>query len=140
MGASGTGALHKSHHLSLTLRKDTLAICRLSHAAPVPNWAWNPGTFHTVSRTSDELSVVCLDSAVPDGVKKEAGWRILKVDGPLDFGLTGILASVATPLANAGISIFAISTYDTDYVMVKGDKVDAAVRVLGEAGHTIRDE
>ncbi len=64
---------------------------------------------------------MCLDSAVPSGVKKESGWRILKVNGPLDFSLTGILASIAGPLANAGISIFAISTFETDYVMVNDE-------------------
>ncbi len=129
------------HHLSLSLQKEVLAICKLSPDASVPDWAWSPGTFHTISRTPEELSIVCLDSAVPSGVKnKESGWRILKVDGPLDFSLTGILASIAGPLANAGISIFAISTYDTDYVMVKNEKAEEAIRVLTKAGHVVSRE
>ncbi len=128
------------HHLSLSLKKEVLAICRLPPDASVPVWAWSPGTFHTISRTPEELSIVCLDSAVPGGVKKESNWRILKVDGPLDFSLTGILASVAGPLAKAGISIFAISTFETDYVMVKSEKVEEAIKVLTKAGHVIKRE
>ncbi len=128
------------HHLSLSLQKEVLAICQLPPDAPVPAWAWTPGTFHTISRTPAELSIVCLDSAVPSEVKKESGWRILKVEGPLDFSLTGILASVAGPLAKAGISIFAISTFDTDYVMVKSEKVEEAITVLTEAGHLVKHE
>ncbi len=128
------------HHLSLTLQKEVLAVCKLAPDASVPDWAWSPGTFHTISRTPEELSIVCLDSAVPSEVKKESGWRILKVDGPLDFSLSGILASIAGPLANAGISIFAISTYDTDYVMVKSDKAEEALKVLTKAGHVVKHE
>ncbi len=129
------------HHLNLSLQREVLAICKLPPDASVPDWAWTPGTFHTISRTPAELSIVCLDSAVPSGVKdKESGWRILKVDGLLDFSLTGILASIAGPLANAGISIFAISTFDTDYVMVKNEKAEEAIRVLTKAGHVVRHE
>ncbi len=129
------------HHLTLSLQKEVLAICKLAPDASVPVWAWTPGAFHTVSRTREELSIVCLDSAVPNEVKdKESGWRILKVDGHLDFSLTGILASIAAPLANAGISIFAVSTFETDYVMVKNEKVEEAIKVLTEAGHVIRRE
>lgn len=129
------------HHLSLSLQREVLAICKLPPDASVPAWAWSPGNFHSISRTSEELSIVCLDSAVPIGVKdKESDWRILKVDGPLDFSLTGILASIAGPLANAGISIFAISTYDTDYVMVKNEKAEEAIRVLTKAGHVVKHE
>jgi hypothetical protein len=90
------------HHLNLASQREVLAICRLPPDASVPAWAWSPGTFHTISRTPEELSIVCLDSAVPSGVKKESGWRILKVDGPLDFSLTGILASVAGPWQTLG--------------------------------------
>lgn len=128
------------HHLTLSLQKDVLAICKLPPDAPVPAWGWAPGGFHTISRTPEELSIVCLDSAVPSEVKKESPWRVLKVDGPLDFSLTGILASIAGPLANAQISIFPISTYNTDYVMVKGEKVEEAIKVLTKAGHVVKDE
>lgn len=72
--------------------------------------------------------------------KHEAGWRVFKVAGPLDFALTGILASIADPLAQAGVSIFAISTYNTDYLMVKEQKLDVALRALKQAGHTVEVE
>ncbi len=130
----------RQHHLSLSLQREVLAICKLPPGASVPDWAWSPGTFHTISRTPEELSIVCLESAVPSEVNKESGWRILKVDGHLDFSLTGILASVAGPLADARISIFAISTFDTDYVMVKSEKAEEAIRILTEAGHVVRHE
>ncbi len=112
--AKGNNGLMTEHHLTLSLQKEILAICRLPPDASVPAWARSPGAFHTISRTPEELSIVCLDSAVPSVVKKEPGWRLLKVDGPLDFSLTGILASVAGPLAKARISIFAISSRTRD--------------------------
>ncbi len=144
-GEQATGSAKRinvvtQHHLSLSLQKEVLAICQLPADASVPVWAWSPGTFHTISRTPEELSIVCLASAVPGGVNKVSDWRILKVNGPLDFSLTGILASVAGPLAKAGISIFAMSTFDTDYVMVKSEKVEEAVKVLREAGHVVKHE
>lgn len=80
---------------------------------------------------------MCRAEAVPEGVSHETGWRCLKVSGPLDFGLTGILASLAAPLAAAKIPIFAISTFDTDYVMVKAEHLARALEVLRAAGHRI---
>jgi hypothetical protein len=96
------------------------------------------GEFTSITRTADELSVVCSESAVPQGAECETGWRILKIEGPLDFALTGILLSVAKPLADAGVSIFTVSTYDTDYVMVKEQDIDKAMRALTAAGHRVR--
>jgi hypothetical protein len=95
------------------------------------------GEFFSVTRTPAELSAVCDVEAVPPGVKTEAPWSMLAVRGPLDFNLTGVLAALATPLARAGISIFAISTYDTDYVLVRTDDLDRAVLALRKAGHNI---
>ncbi len=92
--------------------------------------------FCSITRTADEVSIVCPLGRVPDDVRRESGWRCLKVEGPLDFALTGILASLAVPLAQAGISIFAISTYDTDYLLVKD--LDGAVATLTGEGHLIR--
>ena len=109
--------------LALSLLPDTLAICRLAPDAEVPAWAWT-GEPASVTRTRDELSVVCRMDAVPKDVRAEAGWRCLKVDGPLDFALTGILAALSAPLAAAGISLFAVSTYDTDYLLVKAENLD----------------
>jgi len=90
-----------------------------------------------VTRTADELSLVCAESAVPRAVECEPGWRLFKIEGPLDFALAGILASVAQPLAEAGVTIFAISTYDTDYVMVKAQDLERAVQTLAAAGHRV---
>jgi hypothetical protein len=80
---------------------------------------------------------VCREGVVPPGTKCDTGWRIFQVAGPLDFSLTGILSSIAGPLAEAGVSIFALSTFDTDYVMVKAQDVDQAARVLEAAGHRV---
>ena len=112
---------------------ETLAVCRLDKAAQFPGWAL-AGGFFSVTRTSDELSVVCSQNLVPEGVKCEREWRGLKVLGPLDFVLTGILSSLATPLAQAGISIFAISTFDTDYLLVRDRDLFETVSVLTNAG------
>jgi hypothetical protein len=93
-----------------------------------------------VTRTPDELSVVADEAAVPAGVRAERGWRALQVAGPLDFNLTGILASLAYPLARAGISLFAVSTFDTDYVLIKEDKLHDALAALQAAGHTLEGD
>jgi hypothetical protein len=114
-----------------------LAVCRLAPDGEPPAWASSGEGFRSLTRTSDELSLVCAEDAVPPGTQCEPGWRILKVAGPLDFGLTGILLSLARPLAEAGVSIFAISTYDTDYVMVKEQNLAKAVLALRSAGHGV---
>lgn len=126
-----------THKISLKLETlpNTLAVCRLSPTHPIPAWACQ-GSFYSVSKTSDELSIICDETNVPDGIKVEKSWRCLKVKGPLDFGLTGILASLANPLAQAGISIFAVSTFDTDYLLVKEKDFENAVVALSSAGHT----
>jgi hypothetical protein len=90
-----------------------------------------------VTRTADELSIVCDEAAPPDGPRVERGWRAFKFGGPFPFEATGILASVAAPLAAAGVGIFALSTFDTDYVMVKEAQLDPAVRSLRAAGHEL---
>lgn len=122
--------------LTLLLLEGRFAVCRLAAGDEVPAWAAG-GAFTSVTRTRNELSVVCAEGAAPEGTRCEGGWRILQVEGPLEFGLTGILASVAEPLAEAGVSIFALSTFDTDYVMVKEERVDQAVAALTAAGHRV---
>jgi hypothetical protein len=122
--------------LRLATLTDPLAVCRLAADDPFPAWLPASG-FVSITRTADELSVVCAQDAVPAGVRCEPGWRALAVAGPLDFGLTGILASLTAPLAEAGISIFAISTFDTDYVLVKAERLDDAAEVLRRAGHDL---
>jgi len=123
--------------LPLELLPDTLAICRLDAGAPVPSWAAQPSSFLTVSRTADELSITTLQSTVPAEVLCERDYRALRVRGPLPLDLVGILAAIANPLAAAGMSIFAISTYDTDYVLVKARELERALEVLRRAGHQL---
>jgi hypothetical protein len=120
--------------LRLTILPEPLAVCRLAAHDEWPAWLPVHGLV-SLTRTSDELSIVCAKGAIPAGVRCEPGWRALAVAGPLDFGLTGVLASIATPLAEAGISIFAISTFDTDYVLVKHERLEDAVEALRRAGH-----
>lgn len=131
------GRLPPRPHLPLELLPDTLAICRLEPGAPVPSWAAGPSPFLTLSRTAEELSITTLQSAVPTGVPCERDYRAVRVRGPLPLNLVGIVAAIADPLAAAGMSIFVISTYDTDYVLVKARELDAALQVLRQAGHRI---
>jgi hypothetical protein len=127
----------KRARLPLELLPDTLAICRLPADASVPAWASSPAPFLTVSRTADELSITALQSRVPDGVRCERDYQAIRVKGTLPPDLVGILLSIAEPLANARLSIFAISTYDTDYVLLKMRDLSAALAALRKAGHQI---
>jgi hypothetical protein len=115
-----------------------VAVCRLAPGSEISEWAFSGGGFASVTRTADELSLVCAESAVPDGIQCEPGWRIFKIEGPLDFALTGVSVAVAQPLAEAGVTIFAVSAYDTDYVMVKEQDLEKAVRALEAAGHWVK--
>lgn len=92
------------------------------------------------ARTDSELSLVCPTDSVPDGVlRREDGWRALRVRGELDFSLVGILADITSVLARRGISIFAVSTYDTDYILIKENNFADAISALGESGYTVED-
>ena len=122
--------------LTLSLMLDTFAICRLDSSAAIPDWA-DGGGFFSITRTEDELSIVCPQANVADEINIEKGWRCLKVEGPIAFSMTGILVSLAAPLAEACISIFVVSTFDTDYLMVKESHLERTIRVLTESGHTI---
>lgn len=123
--------------LNLELLSEAFAICRLSADSPLPDIPG--GRFVSITRTDDELSLICVEDYVPAAARAEKGWRCLKVAGPLDFSLTGILASLANPLAGAGISIFALSTFDTDYLMVRSTDLEEALRTLAEAGHKVSE-
>jgi uncharacterized protein len=112
-----------------------LAVCRLPADAPAPAPA--AGALGSVTRTAEELSIVCPVADAPPGAEVECGWRALQVAGPLDFALTGVLAAIAVPLAEAEISIFAVSTYDTDYVLVREAALPAAAEALRRAGHEV---
>ena len=122
---------------TLALLPDRLAVCRLPPADEVPSWAWT-GPLASVTRTAEELSVVCAESAVPDDVQAERGWRAMRVAGPLDFDLTGVVSSLTAPLADAGVPVFVLSTFDTDWLLVRHANVDEAVHALVHAGHVIR--
>ncbi len=113
-----------------------LAVCRLPADAEIPAWAWS-GPICGALKAVGEVSVVTAADAVPEGIVAEGPWRALMVEGPLDFGLTGILSAIAQTLALAQISIFALSTYDTDYILVKSDDLEEAVIQLELAGHMI---
>ncbi len=125
-------------NLELSLLEGELVVARLDAGTPAPEWA-APGAsgIVAVTTTANETSVVCAAEAVPDGVRVSPGWRALVVAGPLDHSLTGVLASIAVPLAEAQVPIFAISTFDTDYVLIPGDRAEAAVQALRAAGHRV---
>lgn len=105
---------------------------RLAPDAPVPEWALVTGAFSSITRTGDELSIVCLESGVPAEARAERGWAVLKLAGPFPFTATGVLASLLEPLARAGISVFAVSTFDTDYVLVKRADLGRAIEAIEE--------
>jgi len=122
--------------VDLIIMPNILAICRLNSTEPIPDWATRRDLY-AVTRTPDELSIVCPQDDVPSGIQCERDWRALKVAGPLDFALTGILASLAAPLAADEISLFALSTFDTDYLLVKVDVLERAIESLHAAGHRV---
>jgi hypothetical protein len=122
--------------LGLSVLPDRLAVCRLEAQEPIPGWA-HAGGFVAITRTRDELSIVCAESAPPDGIARQAGWRCLQVLGPLDLSLVGVLASLIGPLAEAHLSVFAVSTYDTDYLLVRDEALDRVIETLRSVGHSV---
>ena len=113
----------------------TFAVCRLAPTVPAPEWALRPG-FFSITRTAEELSLVCAEAHVPAGIPAEFGWSCLQLEGPFPFAMSGVLAAFINPLAEAGIGIFAVSTFDTDYILVKADSLRTTIAKLEEAGHT----
>ena len=124
------------HHLRLRVGPDTFAICRLDVSAPIPDWA-TAGAIFSITRTAEELSIVCEQALVPNDIRSERDWRCLQVAGPLPFAMVGVLASLAQPLAEAKISVFAVSTFDTDYLLVKALHLAQAIEALQQFGHAI---
>jgi uncharacterized protein len=110
------------------------AICRLSPGTVIPDWAPH-GSFYSVTSTAEELSVVCAETQVPANVPCEGAWACLKLEGPFPFSETGILAGFVQPLAERAIPVFAISTFDTDYVLVKDGWLERALAALRDAGY-----
>lgn len=115
--------------LKMSLLDINLGVCRLASNDAVPAWG-TKSQFFSVTKTEEELSIVCEEQYIPEGVNCEGSWRALKVEGPLDFSLVGILSKISSALAAVKVSIFAISTYDTDYILVKSKDIDKAVEAL----------
>jgi uncharacterized protein len=125
--------------LTLEVVAGNYAIYRFAPDSSIPNWALTVPGFSSITRTSDELSIVCQTQNLElEGVKQDSGWACLKLIGPFAFDLTGILSSVLNPLRDAEIGIFAISTFDTDYVLVKLEHLERAVQTLEHSGHQIQ--
>jgi hypothetical protein len=122
--------------MQLRVLPDRYAVVRLAPGAELPSWV-DRGPFRSVTRTDNEVSIVCRDRDVPDGESAERGWRVLEVTGPLDFSLSGVVASLVVPLAAKEIPIFAISTFETDYGLGRGSDLDAASRALAGVGHLV---
>ena len=128
-----------NRRFQLTVLPGFFAIVRLAADAPLPSWA-SAGDFFSVTRTSDELSIVCLATQVPSSLTAETGWRALKVQGPFALSEIGVLAAPAAALAHAKVSLFAISTFATDYLLVSDKSLNAAVAALRAAGHSVVDD
>jgi hypothetical protein len=127
-------AAKRSFELSLLPEKFT--ICRLAPDAAVPEWATR-GQYFSITRTSEELSVIAETVLIPERLRTEVSWRVMKVHGPFNLSEVGVLASLVAPLAAAGVSVFTISTFDTDYLLVQSIQLLEAVTALRNAGHTV---
>jgi hypothetical protein len=126
---------HKDAY-ELVLIEGTFAVCRLEARACQPAWA-SAGNFVSVTRTSDELSVVCDSNAVPEGIRCERGWRCLRIRGSIPFSAVGVLARLTGPLADAGVSVFSVSTHDTDYLLIREENLSTTVATLGRHGFRV---
>lgn len=124
---------------TLSILNDTFAICRFPKNFTIPEWA-HKGRFYSLTQTDDELSIVCSQENIGEADKVDKGWKALKVEGPLDLSLIGIIADLSSILANGGIGIFTVSTYDTDYILVKEENLEKAIDLLTKAGHTVKKE
>jgi hypothetical protein len=122
----------------LSLLSQTFAICRLAPDAAVPEWA-TQGQFFSITRTGDELSVIAETGLVPARLRTEVTWRVMEVRGPFDFSEVGVLAALVQPLAASGVSVFTISTFDTDYLLVRCTQLREAVAALRNASHTVHE-
>lgn len=122
----------KNKKLVFTVLASSFAVCKLRPEASIPKWAYQ-GRFISITKTEEEVSIVCQTDNIPEDVVCAKNWRALKIVAELDFSLVGILARISTVLANAGISIFAISTYNTDYILVKQEQLDKTLQTLLDA-------
>lgn len=122
--------------MDLRVLPDRLAVCRLAASAAWPV-APEGRDFFSATRVGDELSVVCGEDVTPQGARIESGWRAIEVSGPLDFGMVGVMAQLTAPLADVEVSVFVLSTYDTDYLLVHAAALERAVNALRKAGHHV---
>jgi hypothetical protein len=123
-------------HLQLSLLKDKYGICSLPNTAPIPDWALKESLI-SITRTEEELTIVCRQDLIPPQCKCDLNWRCFRIDGTFDLNQTGVISSISSPLANTGISIYCISTYNTDYFLVKEENVEQTISVLSDCGHSI---
>ncbi|RAL96375.1 MULTISPECIES: ACT domain-containing protein [Agrobacterium] len=121
--------------VKLRLLEGTYGVARLSADASIPAWADGTG-FLSISRTDDELSVVCRQERIPHDVKADTGWNCLKLQGPFAFDETGIVLSVIEPLSTNDIGIFVVSTFDGDHLLVKSKDLEKTFELLANAGHS----
>lgn len=126
-------------HLTLRLLPDVLAVCRLEPDAALPWWA-SVAPFFSITRTADELSIVCAASRVPRGTNATYDWRALKLHGHFRHDLTGIINALAMPLADASVSFLSIATFDTHYMLVRESQLAGALTALHAAGHRVLRE
>lgn len=119
----------------LSVLAGPFALCQSSPSQEIPHWALKSRAFLSATYTLEELSIVCLERYVPPDVVSDRGWVALKANGPLELTLTGVLASLAAPLAKAGIPIFSISTFNTDYLLIKQERLQEARKALEMHGH-----
>jgi len=122
--------------MNLILHPELLAICKLPPSAPWPGWLPQTG-FVSVTRATDELSIVCPVDCLPTGQEADRDWQAMEIEGPLDLSLVGILATLAGQLAAANLCVFVISTHDTDYILFKQDSRDRVLETLNRGGHHI---
>jgi GNAT superfamily N-acetyltransferase len=132
----GPATSNSGSRMSLRMVDGVFAVCRLTGGAAIPRWA-TASEFFSITKTADEISIICSQDAVPDGVQCERAWRCLRVAGAMPFTAVGVLASLTAPLAEAGISVFAISTFDTDYLLVKEKDLAAAIEALRGQGYGV---
>ncbi len=127
------------NNFRLILLPSQYIICQLLPDAAVPPWARGDDLLALI-RTPDEFTIVCQGIDIPEGVRTESGWRTLKVAGPLEFSMVGVLASLSDTLAKANVSIFVISTFDTDYLLVKESQLQNAIFALESQGHSVEKQ
>ena len=124
---------------SLKILPERMAVCRFEPTTPLPDWIGEVG-FYSLTRTEAELTLVCPEARLAPGTTSETGWRCFKVQGLLDFSEIGIIFSLTQPLAKNGVSVFVISTFDTDYFMVKEKDLAKAIDALTAEGHQVLEE